>query len=422
MRFLTIKGEKKPIPRYPDHKHFVYNSYRYFEVKSLLSFVTQEGLFYVPRRIYQNIRAKCMVPLVLMVDPTSACNLRCKGCWATDYSRHTHLSYQKLDELFTDARKLGIYYIFMTGGEPLMRKDDILKLCRKHNKMCFGIFTNGTLVDEAFADEIEKMGNVNLFLSIDGFRDENDMRRGPGTFDKVITAMDILSRRDIGFGFSICYHSKNYQTVSSDEFLDFLRDKGAWFGWMFNFMPVGSDTDVSLCCNAEQRAYVKDKISAYQKKHRYTIIDFANSGHKSIGCIAAANDFAHINSNGDLEPCVFCHYSDVNINDMSLVEALRSPFFRRFRQHKPFSKNAMRPCPLVDVPEAIVHLTNLEGVRSTHLQNPETPGQLAAKAKPLAEEWAPMAEKLFEEMPPEEKRRFGILTKVLLWGNKAISS
>lgn len=421
MRYLTIKGEKKKIPNYPHHKHFVYKSYLYFEVKSLLSFVTQEGLFYVPRRIWQNFRAKCMIPLVLMIDPTSACNLRCKGCWASDYKKNSNISYEKLDELFTDARKLGIYYIFMTGGEPLIRKDDILKLCRKHSKMCFGIFTNGTLVDEPLAEEIEKLGNVNLFLSIDGFRNDNDERRGTGTFDKVMTAMDILGRRDIGFGFSLCYHSKNYQTVTSDEFLDFVRDRGAWFGWMFNYMPVGSDTDMSLCCNAEQRAYVKDKISAYQKKHRFTIIDFANSGHKSIGCIAAANDFAHINANGDLEPCVFCHYSDVNINDMPLVEALRSPFFKKFRNHKPFSNNALRPCPLVDVPEAIVHITKSEGIKSTHISNPETPEQLAAKTKPLAEQWAPMADKLFKEMPYDEKRRFGILTKVLLWGNKKFS-
>ena len=187
----------------------------------------------------------------------------------------------------------------------------------------------------------------------------------------------------IGYGFSICYHSKNYEVVSGDEFLDFLREKGAWFGWMFNYMPIGSDADVSFCCTADQRAYVKMRIEDYHKRHSFTIVDFANSGHKAIGCVAAGNDFAHINANGDMEPCAFCHYSDVNVNDMTLAEALRSPFFKKFRQRKPFSHNFLRPCPLFDVPEAIVELTKETGVRSTHLNYPETAEELAKENKTI---------------------------------------
>ena len=206
------------------------------------------------------------------------------------------------------------------------------------------------------------------------------------------------------------------------EFLDFIREQGAWFGWMFNYFPIGQDADLSLCCTPEQRAYAKQQLEAYSKKHSFNIIDFANSGHKSIGCVAAANDFAHINANGDLEPCAFCHYSDVNINDMSLVEALRSPFFKRFRQVKPFSKNLLRPCPLIDIPDALVSVTNLEGVRSTHLSHPESAEELASKTRHIAAKWEPVANKLFEEMPRKDKRRFGILTRLMYWGNKLIAN
>jgi hypothetical protein len=134
--------------------------------------------------------------------------------------------------------------------------------------------------------------------------------------------------------------------------------------------------------------------------------------------VAAGNDFAHINANGDLEPCAFCHYSDVNINNTPLAEALRSPFFRKFRQQKPFSPNFLRPCPLIDVPEAIADLTKGEGVKSTHLNNPETGEQLARKTRHLADNWEPMADKLYREMPEDEKKRFGMLTKLLFRGNK----
>lgn len=421
MKYLYIGGERKKIPRYPHHKDFVYKLYRYFEVKSLFNFLTIDGLFYVPRRLYLNRKYRSVLPRLLMIDPTSSCNLKCKGCWAADYQKNSNLSYEKLDELLTEAKKIGVLEILMTGGEPLMRKDDILELCRKHRKLTFGLFTNGTLIDKEFADEMAKLGNLNVYISIEGFRQETDMRRGNGTYDKVVGAMALLKERDLGYGFSICYHSGNYKTVSSDAFLDFLREKGAWFGWMFTYLPIGRNADISLCCTAEQRAYVKQKIEEYQKKNKFTIIDFPNSGHKSIGCVAAGNDFAHINANGDLEPCAFCHYSDVNIHNMSLVEALRSPFFKSFRQHKPFSKNFLRPCPFMDVPDAIVKMTKASGVRSTHLSYPETAEELAAKTRPFAEKWEPVADKLYAQMPEDEKRRFGLLSRLMFWGNDQIA-
>ena len=417
MNYLTIRGKKEKIPAFPHHKEWVYRCYRFFEVKSLISFLTVDGVMFVPQRLLLNRKYKTVTPRLLLIDPTSRCNLKCIGCWSADYKVNSDLSYEKLDELTGDAHKLGVRQIIMSGGEPLLRKDDILKLCEKHNKITYGLFTNGTLIDEEFVNEMERLKNLNVFVSIEGFREHTDFRRGTGTYDRVIAAMDLLEKHNIGFGFSICYHSKNYEVVTSDEFLDFLREKGAWFGWMFNYIPVGKDADMSLCCSADQRAYVKRKIEEYNKKHNYLIIDFPNSGHKSIGCVAASNDFAHINSNGDLEPCAFCHYSDSNVNEMSLLEAIRSPFFTNFRKYKPFSGNLLRPCPMMDVPEAFLEITKTEGVKSTHLRYPETPEELAEKTRPLAEKWKPVAEKLLEETPEDEKRRFGILTKLMYWGN-----
>jgi MoaA/NifB/PqqE/SkfB family radical SAM enzyme len=358
-----------------------------------------------------------VIPRDLLIDPTSRCNLKCKGCWAVDYKKNKDLSYEKLDEILTEAQKIGVIDILMTGGEPLMRKNDILKLAAKHRQLTFGIFTNGTLIDAYFADEMARLGNLNVFVSIEGFREETDFRRGSGTYDKVIAAMDILKQREIGFGFSACYHSKNYETIASDAFLDFMREKGAWFGWLFNYIPIGSDADISLCCTAEQRAYVMQKIDAYGRKNQFTMIDFANSGHKAYGCVGAGTGFAHINANGDLEPCAFCHYSDSNIHNMSLTQALQSPFFRKFRSIKPFSDNFLRPCPMVDVPNAIEYLTNGDSVRSTHLNHPESGAELAAKTRPFANDWEIVANDLYEKMPEGDRNRFGILTKLLLKGN-----
>ncbi len=420
MKYLPIRGEKRLVPGYPHHKNFIYKSSRIFEARSIFDYFTIDGYLQELRKLYHTVRHRCVIPRLLLIDPTSACNIRCKGCWACDYSRQSSLSYEKLDQIFTEAREIGILTIIMSGGEPLLRKSDILKLCEKHSKLTFGLFTNGTLIDEEFVRELDRIKNLNVFLSIEGWKEETDERRGEGIFDKVIAAMDILKNHDIGFGFSVCYHSRNWDTVSGDEFLDFMVDKGAWFGWLFTYMPIGSDADVSLCCTAEQRALVKERIEAYYRKHRFTIIDFANSGHKAFGCVAAGSDFAHINANGDLEPCAFCHYSDTSIHDMSLLEALRSPFFRRFRQHKPFSGNNHRPCPIMDVPEGLVNVCSMEGVRSTHLNNGESPEALAAKTRPLAEKWEPVADALYSKMDPAGKKRYKRLSRILRLRNRII--
>ncbi|MBU1013249.1 MAG: radical SAM protein [Bacteroidetes bacterium] len=421
MHYLNILGEKKPIPPYPHHKDYIYRCYRFFEVDNLFSFLTINGKFRLIKEYLTNRKYKISIPRDLLIDPTSSCNLKCKGCWAADYDRNNNLSFEKLDEILTEAEKLGVMDIVMSGGEPLMRKNDIIELCRKHHKLTFAMFTNGTLIDEAFADEMAELGNLNAFISIEGFKQENDFRRGEGTFDKVVAAMDLLKKRDIGFGFSACYHAKNYETIASDEFLDFIRLKGAWFGWLFNYIPVGSDADVSLCLNAKQRRFVKEKIEQYSLKHKYAIIDFANCGHKAFGCVAAGNDFVHINANGDVEPCAFCHYSDTNINDKSLEEALRSPFFKKFRRAKPFSSNFMRPCPMVDVPEAIVELTKLEGVKSTHLNNPESAEQLVRKTIPFADAWKPVADEMYKDLPKKQKRRLNIISRLYLRSNNIVN-
>lgn len=412
MRYLQIRGERKLIPGFPHHKDFVYRCYRFFEVKSLFNFLTIDGKLQLAREVWNSFKYGVVIPRLMLVDPTSGCNLNCHGCWAADYSRSHRLTYERLDRLFTEAQKIGVLTIIMSGGEPMLRKDEILRLCNKHRKLTFAMFTNGTLIDEPFVIEMAKAGNLNVFISIEGTREETDARRGTGTYDKVIAAMDLMKKHDIGFAFSTCYHSGNYKTVASDEFLDFLVAKGAWFGWMFNYLPIGCNSDVDLCCSAEEREWVARRIDEYQRRNRFAIIDFANSGHKAIGCVAAGSDFAHINAAGDLEPCAFCHYSDSNINDMSLVDALKSPLFRNFRRHKPISSNSFRPCPMMDVPDKIVSITNIPGVRSTHMNNPESAEMLASKTRPLADKWKSVAEKLYEEMPPDERRRFTFLSKM----------
>ena len=134
-----------------------------------------------------------------------------------------------------------------------------------------------------------------------------------------------------------------------------------------------------------------------------------NNGHKAYGCVGAGNGYIHINASGDVEPCAFCHYADSNLHEVTLQEALQSPFFRAFRNAQPFSANSLRPCPMMDVPEAIVEVVGKTGARSTHASCPETAQEFAGKVKPISDEWATCAEVEAKNLTRGEKRRFRFL-------------
>lgn len=343
---------------------------------------------------------RCNVPWLILMDPTSACNLHCTGCWAAEYGNKLNLTLEEMDSVVTQGKELGVYFYMFTGGEPLVRKADLIKLCEKHNDCAFLSFTNGTLVDEAFCQELKRVGNLYLAISLEGFSEVNDLRRGKGVFGKVMNAMDLLKENGLVFGTSICYTSKNWDAVTSDEFVDLMIDKGCRYAMYFHYMPVGNDASLDLLPTPEQRTYIKDRVreirSMTKGKGIFTM-DFQNDGEFVGGCIAGGRNYFHINANGDAEPCVFIHYSDANIRTHSLLEILQNPLFMAYHNNQPFNKNHLRPCPMLENPEILQRLVKETGAKSTDLQSPESAEHLCHKCEEYARMWKPCAEKLWAE-------------------------
>ena len=203
---------------------------------------------------------QCNIPWLILMDPTSACNLHCTGCWAAEYGNKLNLSYEELAGVVRQGRDLGVYFYMFTGGEPLVRKKDIIRLCGEFNDCQFLAFTNGTLVDEAFCADMKRVGNLMLAISLEGDPEVNDLRRGQGVYGKVMHAMDLLKANGLIFGTSICYTSKNCMSVTSPEFVKLMVDKGCRYAMYFHYMPVGNEASVDLLPTPEQRMYLKDRI------------------------------------------------------------------------------------------------------------------------------------------------------------------
>lgn len=342
----------------------------------------------------------CNIPWVVLIDPTTACNMKCTGCWAAEYGNQLSLTYEEIDDVINQGEEFGMHAYMFTGGEPLIRKNDIIKLCENHPHDAFNIFTNATLVDQKLCDDIKRCGNILLSISVEGFEEANDGRRGAGHYQKVLAAMDLLKENHIPFATSICYTSKNYDVVTSDEFLDMLIEKGCVFIWYFHYMPIGNDADVSLLVTPEQREYMKNRIRFIRDLDtgkEIFALDFQNDGQFVNGCVAGGKIYFHINAAGDIEPCAFVHYSDSNIKTDRLLDAFQKPLFMGYRAHQPFNENQLRPCPMLENPEYIRDMVHKSNAHSTDLASPEDVDKLYEKVKPYADAWAVKSEELWEK-------------------------
>ncbi len=300
-------------------------------------------------------------------------------------------------DVIRQGKELRTYIYLFTGGEPLVRKNDIIRLCEEHSDCVFTAFTNGTLIDEAFASEMLRIKNFVPAISIEGFEEATDFRRGEGTYQKAINAMKILKEKRLPFGISCCYTSANTEVIGSEAFFDSMIDIGAKFAWFFTYMPVGKEAKKELMATAQQREMMYHKIREYRKTKSIFTMDFWNDGEYVGGCIAGGRRYCHINANGDIEPFAFIHYSDSNIREKTLLEAYRSELFMGYHNNQPFNENMLRPCPVLDNPGRLTEIVEKSEAKSTDYKDTESAKELSDKCADTAEKWAVTADRLWAE-------------------------
>ncbi len=360
-----------------------------------VNFFINANLVGWPKQEENRKKYGCNIPWAVLLDPTSACNLHCTGCWAAEYGNKLNLSYEEIDSIINQGKELGVYMYIYTGGEPLVRKKDTIRLCEKHSDCIFLCFTNATLIDEAFADDMLRVKNFVPAISLEGSESATDGRRGKGVYNRVISAIELLRRKKLVYGISACYTSANLDSITSEAFFDQMIDLGCYFVWYFHYMPVGNDAVPELLPTPEQRTAAYHRIRKLRSEKPLFAMDFQNDGEYVGGCIAGGKRYLHINANGDVDPCVFIHYSNANIRECTLLEALQSPIFMAYHDNMPFNDNMLRPCPMLENPERLREMVERTGAHSTDPESPESVEHLCSKCDGYARNWAPVAEELW---------------------------
>lgn len=273
------------------------------------------------------------IPPFLIASITSKCNLHCAGCYSrcnhatTDAEPVCQLTSEEWLRIFDEADELGISFILLAGGEPMIRRD-IIEAAGKKQNILFPIFTNGTYIDEKYFTLLNKCRNLVPIMSIEGNREITDNRRGKGIYDKLIANMEEFKKRGLVFGASVTVTTQNYKQVTSDEFLNSLSERGCKAVIFVEYVPVIKES-AELAPSDEQREYLMSQIQRLREQRPEMVyIAFPGDEKSSGGCVAAGRGFFHINSHGGAEPCPFSPYSDVNIRNSSLKAAMNSPLFK----------------------------------------------------------------------------------------------
>ncbi len=283
-------------------------------------------------------------PAFITISPTKRCNLRCPGCYASSSATAKDtLEFDIVDEIVKQAHDLwGSRFMVISGGEPLVYKSqgkDIFSLFERHPDMFFLMYTNGTLIDRKAAEKMAQLGNVTPAVSVEGFRKETEERRGRGVFKKILEAFENLRNAGVPFGASVTATRKNSPVLMKEKFYDFyFEEQGCSYMWIFHYMPIGRDYDLSLMPTPQQRVKLFWKWKEILLKKRYFVADFWNSGTLANGCIAFARPggYFYIDWHGNIMPCVFVPYYKDNVKELfrkgkNLNDAIMSDFFKKGR-------------------------------------------------------------------------------------------
>ncbi|MBR4760981.1 MAG: radical SAM protein [Lachnospiraceae bacterium] len=298
------------------------------------------------------------IPPFLIASITSSCNLHCAGCYSrcndatTDQKPVDQLSAEEWKKVFDEAQELGVSFILLAGGEPLLRWD-VMQEAGKKPEILFPVFTNGTFIGENYLDLFDQHRNLIPVISIEGDRDKTDARRGEGVYDKIIGVMDDLSDRDLIFGASVTVTSENLKEVTSDAFLRTLSARGCKLVIYVEYVPV-TEESTELALSDEQRDHLLGEVDRIRSEQQdMVIVSFPGDEKSSGGCIAAGRGFFHINSHGGAEPCPFSPYSDVNVRDSSLSDAMHSKLFGALQDQDILADDHKGGCVLFEKRELV---------------------------------------------------------------------
>ncbi|CAM2009379.1 radical SAM/SPASM domain-containing protein [Acanthopleuribacter pedis] len=293
-----------------------------------------------------------LYPPFMFVALTNTCNLRCQGCWVEKVGKARHMTPEDIDAVIENGKKQNAYYYTLLGGEPFLHKN-LMSIFERHNDCYFQVITNGMFFSEETVQKLRDLGNVTPLISIDGMQDQNDMRRGEGTFKTIMDGLDRLKKHKLFFGIATTATGKNMEEVMSDEYVNMFIEKGAMYLWYYIYRPVGEEPHPEYCMQKQQIVDMRRRLLKLRRKHPILLIDTYWTAEGEAFCPAATGLGFHIGPEGSIEPCPPLSFATNKVQDNrdDLFSTINeSEYLRGFQQ---FVKNRTKGCVILEHPQEL---------------------------------------------------------------------
>jgi MoaA/NifB/PqqE/SkfB family radical SAM enzyme len=298
------------------------------------------------------VRRGELFPPFLFIALTSACNLRCRGCWIESKGPIRQLAPEDVERLILAGKKQQCWFYTLLGGEPFLYSG-LWDIVERHRDCYFQIITNGLFFSDENVRRLRDAGNVTPLVSIDGAQQQNDDRRGEGVFQGAIEGLERLKRHKILYGVATTVTGPNMEEVVSDAYVEEFIRRGAMYLWYYVYRPVGADPSPQFCVTREQIVELRRRLLALRRKHPILIIDtYWNAAGEAV-CPAALGLGFHIGPQGSVEPCppLSLACETIQQNDGDLFRSINSSqFLRGFQQ---FVRERTRGCVILEYPQAL---------------------------------------------------------------------
>lgn len=278
-------------------------------------------------------KAGVPVPPIIIFSITNECNLKCEGCYAQALHNFSEneLNDEELERIVKEASDLGVSFFVVAGGEPFMRRA-LLDITEKYPEMIFLVFTNGLLIDDSILIRLTKQRNVIPLVSLEGYEKETDGRRGEGTYARILKLLAQMRQRNMFFGTSLTLTEQTFETLTSTSYVEHLAGIGCKFFIYLEYTPILPETE-QLVLPPEQREELMRRLENYRRRFPALFIAVPGDEAAEGGCLSSGRGFVHINAVGDLEPCPYAPFSDVNLKTVSLKIGLQSRLLKELRKH-----------------------------------------------------------------------------------------
>lgn len=302
-----------------------------------------------------------LFPPFLFLALTTACNLRCRGCWIPG-GQPLELPQQDVEKIIAAGKQQDCYFYTLLGGEPMLYRA-LWSLIERHRDCYFQIITNGMFFDDENVRRLVAAGNVTPLISIDGLQEHNDRRRGQGVFASAMEGIARLRRHKVLFGIATTVTAENVGEVLSDRYVEQIIHLGAMYLWYYGYRPVGADPSPQLALDKQQMLQFRRELLRLRRRHPIIVIDTYWDAAGQAVCPAALGLGFHIGPEGSIELCPPLRFAAETIGQHNgdLFACINGSRF--LRDFAAFARSQTRGCVLLEAPQELAEFLRNSAAR-----------------------------------------------------------